>query len=711
MPVRNRERRIKPSGREARIKSENRSVDRQSPWIRERESEESARVWEKAQEERKRNRFTHMDHIDQLIYFLHNTYIQLPTSSKLQTLPLSLTSHSLTMAITITTTTTTTPANFSHEDETKSPKPPSTPPKTYELTARSIYYAKPTTISYVTNFLHPCNPPPPSSYILQDISLTARPGELLAIVGPSGAGKSTLLDILSARLTPSHGQLLLNSFPLRPSSFRRISSHLPQLDLSLPLLTVSETFFFAASLLLPDSSSAAHDAVASVIVDLRLTHVAHTRVSASLLSGGERRRVSIGLSLLRDPRVLLLDEPTSGLDSSSAHAVLQSLRSIATKRYTTVILSIHQPSSRLLSAIDSLLLISKGRVLHHGSLNLLDEYLLSLGFSVPSQLNPLEYAMEVLDQLPQPKQISPSSSPPPILYTSKEKDLSHFEISYSSSRIHEITTLYRRSWKIVYRTKQLLLTNFLEALLVGFLLGTIYINVGYDEQGVHKRLGLFAFTLTFLLSSTTETLPIFVSERPILLREASSGLYRLSSHVFASTLVFLPYLLAVSLLYSTSVYFLVGLCTKASTFFSFIIIVWVIVLTANSFVLFISSFAPDYIAGTSFVTVSLAGFFLFSGYFITKDSMPVYWIFMHYLSPYKYALDALLANEYSCASNRCFGWSDNGQCLENGAEILESRGLRKEERWTGLEVLIGFFVLYRVLYWVVLSRRASKSKK
>jgi ABC-type multidrug transport system ATPase subunit/ABC-type multidrug transport system permease subunit len=594
----------------------------------------------------------------------------------------------------------------SDEDETKTPSP-ATPLKTYELSACSICYAKSATISAITNRLRPCRPPPPPAYILQDISLTARPGELLAIVGPSGAGKSTLLDILSARVTPSQGQLLLNSSPLHASSFRKISSHLPQLDLALPQLTVSESFLFAASLVFPKSTCEASEAVSSLLTDLRLTHVAHTFVSPTLLSGGERRRVSIGLSLLRDPHILLLDEPTSGLDSSSAHLVLQSLRSIATKRCTTVVLSIHQPSSRLLSAIDSLLLLSKGRVLHHGSLASLDEYLLSLGFTVPSQLNPLEYAMEVLDQLPPPKLTSPSTTLP----VGKEKEICNFETPYTSSRPHEIMALYRRSWKIVYRTKQLLLISFIEALLVGFILGTIYINAGYTEEGAHKRLGLFAFTLTFLLTATTETLPVFVSERPILLRETSSGLYRLSSHVIAATLVFLPFLLAVAIIYSTSVYFLVGLCGKASAFFSFVLVSWAVVLTANSFVLFISSFTPDYIAGTSLVIVSLAGFFLFSGYFLTKDSMPVYWIFMHYLSPYKYALDALLANEYGCAAHRCFAWSDNGECMNRGIEMLEARGLIEDEKWTGLQVLFGFFVLYRVLYWAVLSRRASISKK
>ncbi|ONK66964.1 uncharacterized protein A4U43_C06F14060 [Asparagus officinalis] len=316
--------------------------------------------------------------------------------------------------------------------------------------------------------------------------------------------------------------------------------------------------------------------------------------------------------------------------------------------------------------------------------------------------------MEIVDQLPITKSsaFSQSSPPPPGKFKKRAT-----EVRYTSSRAREIATLYIRFCKIIYRSKQLLFTNTLEALIVGFLLGTIYIHVDYNKQGMDNRLGFFAFTLTFLLSSTTETLPIFVNERPILLREISSGVYRLSSHLIANTLVFLPYLFIISLLYSFSVYFIVGLCSSWTAFANFVMIVWTVILTANSFVLFVSSMSPNYIAGTTLVTVSLAAFFLFSGYFLSKESMPAYWLFMHYLSPYKYGLDAMLANEYACEAGRCFEWSEEERavCVVAGKDVLESRGLRVGQRWENLEVLVGYFVLYRVLYWVVLSRRAAST--
>ncbi|KHN12928.1 ABC transporter G family member 8 [Glycine soja] len=326
--------------------------------------------------------------------------------------------------------------------------------------------------------------------------------------------------------------------------------------------------------------------------------------------------------------------------------------------------------------------------------------------------------MEILSQLNEVKPVTPPSipeSPQSSISTSSVSEggarSSREIIRYRSSRVHEIFTLYSRFWKIIYRTRQLLLTNTAEALLVGLVLGTIYINIGFDKEGIEKRFGLFAFTLTFLLSSTTETLPIFINERPILLRETSSGVYRLSSYLIANTLVFLPYLFVIAVIYSIPVYFLVGLCASWLSFAYFVLVIWVIVLMANSFALFLSSLAPNYIAGTSLLTVLLAAFFLFSGYFISKESLPKYWLFMHFFSMYKYALDALLINEYSCLVSRCLIWyQENEQCMVTGGDVLQKKGLKESERWTNVYFLLGFFVLYRVLCFLVLARRVSRSK-
>ncbi|KAK4363015.1 hypothetical protein RND71_018256 [Anisodus tanguticus] len=494
--------------------------------------------------------------------------------------------------------------------EAESSPPPSPPPsqspplKTYKLTASSIGYSKSTTISPALLF-KPCKTTTPIN-ILKDISFTAYPSQILAIVGPSGAGKSTLLDILATGTSPTSGTLLLNSLPLHnPSSFRKLSAYVPQHDCCLPQLTVSETFAFSARLLNPNLAGVSC-IVDSLLAELRLTHLAHTRLAHGL-SGGERRRVSIGLSLLHDPAILLLDEPTSGLDSNSALNVMQTLRSITDSRQRTVLLSIHQPSFKILATIDKILLLSKGTVVHYGTLSSLEGLLLENNFTVPPQLNSLEYAMEMLNRLNYKNPIISCLELPPSPEnpTTSIPETKTVEVKYRSSRVHEIAVLYSRFWKIIYRTKELLLTNTLQALGVGIVLGTIYINIGLGKAGIEKRFGL---------------------------------------------------------------------CASWQAFTYFVLTIWVILLMANSFVLFLSSIAPNYIAGTSLVTLLLAGSFLFSGYFISKETMPKFWTVLHYLSMYKYGLDAFLINEYSCLVTKCLIWYDE----KNSVCMLSHLGLEPE---------------------------------
>lgn len=108
--------------------------------------------------------------------------------------------------------------------------------------------------------------------------------------------------------------------------------------------------------------------------------------------------------------MLILDEPTSGLDSGSALNVMMTLKAIAGERRTTVVLSIHQPSFKILSTIDGILLLSKGSVVHHGTMATLEGFLNSGGFQVPPQLNALEFAMEILDQLEEKKNMTTATT-------------------------------------------------------------------------------------------------------------------------------------------------------------------------------------------------------------------------------------------------------------------------------------------------------------
>ncbi|XP_057471312.1 ABC transporter G family member 23 isoform X1 [Actinidia eriantha] len=609
-----------------------------------------------------------------------------------------------------------------------SPPPPYQSKTAYKLSVRNLSYTIHQNRTISTLF---CRPEPKPLNILKSVSFVARSSEILAIVGPSGTGKSSLLRLISGRVREKdfdRKSVSLNDYAITsPTQLRKKCGFVAQEDNLLPLLTVKETLMFSAKFRLKEmSAEEREERVESLMQELGLVHVADSFVGDEEnrgISGGERKRVSIGVDMIHDPPILLLDEPTSGLDSTSALQVIELLSSMAILKRRTIVVSIHQPSYRILQYISNFLILSHGSVVHNGGLGSLEETINELGFKIPVQLNALEFSMEIISTLEEYSNskvyLPEMEDKEPQPYLTCQEDYTS-DASYFQS-LFEISILCERFWKIIYRTKQLFLARTMQALVGGFGLGSVYIKVKNDEGGVAERLGLFAFSLSFLLSSTVEALPIYLQERRVLMKEASRGAYRISSYMIANTIVFLPFLFAVAILFAVPVYWLVGLNPSIAAFAFFTLVVWIIVLMASSLVLFLSAISPDFISGNSLICTVLGAFFLFSGYFIPKDCIPKYWLFMYYVSLYRYPLDSLLVNEYWSLRGACFKtlldhYDDDqhqfihSQCLLTGNDVLKSRGLDKgDTRWFNVGIMFGFFVFYRVLCWIILVRRVSKT--
>jgi ABC-type multidrug transport system ATPase subunit len=177
--------------------------------------------------------------------------------------------------------------------------------------------------------------------ILRDVSLTIRPGELVAIIGASGAGKTTLLEALSGVRPAVQGTVRVDGAERAPG-LPADAGYVPQEDIVHRELPLGLTLRYAARLRLSAGTppAEAHARVDAVLADLRLADRADTPVG--LLSGGERKRASIAVELLTRPRVLFLDEPTSGLDPATAEDFMSTLRGLADIG-STVVFTTHNP--------------------------------------------------------------------------------------------------------------------------------------------------------------------------------------------------------------------------------------------------------------------------------------------------------------------------------------------------------------------------------
>lgn len=587
---------------------------------------------------------------------------------------------------------------------------------------------------------------PSFRHVLKDVTCRAKPWEILAIVGPSGAGKSSLLEILSGKLNPQSGSIFVNQKPVEKARFKKLSGYVTQKDILFPLLTVEETLMFSAKLRLSLPETELRSRVKSLIQELGLCHIAGSRVGDDRIrgiSGGERRRVSIGVEVIHDPKVLILDEPTSGLDSNSALQIIDMVKTMAETRGRTIVLSIHQPGFRIVKLFNSILLLANGSVLHHGSVDQLGVRLSIMGLQLPVQVNILEFAIESIESIQQlqssrnqlvvhqetthvlAQQQFPSSlhnkvgkcTLQQLFQQSKvmDEEFIMFEnvgvpdlpIGYANSRLRETLILTQRFSKNILRTRELFAFRTIQMLVAGVVLGSIFYDLKDDLVGAEERVGLFAFILTFLLTSTIEALPIFLQEREILMKETSCGSYRVSSYAIANGLVYLPFLLILAVLFTLPLYWLVGLNPSFMAFFHFLLLIWLILYTANSVVVCFSALVPNFIVGNSVICGVMGSFFLFSGYFVSKNGIPKYWVFMHYISLFKYPFEGLLINEFSGGEGKCLQYMF-GKCMVSGKDLLREQGYGGESIWKNVIIMVCFILVYRVVAYVILRCRCSQ---
>ncbi len=200
---------------------------------------------------------------------------------------------------------------------------------------------------------------------LTNINISEGSGKLLGLMGASGAGKTTLLNVLSGIENVSGGQVLINGINIHKEKdkVKGLIGYIPQDDLLIEELTVFENLYYNAKLCFNNlSDKEITELVLKVLSNLGLTETKDLKVGNPLqktISGGQRKRLNIGLELIREPSVLFVDEPTSGLSSRDSENVMDLLRELTLKG-RLIFVVIHQPSSDIYKMFDKIIFLDVG---------------------------------------------------------------------------------------------------------------------------------------------------------------------------------------------------------------------------------------------------------------------------------------------------------------------------------------------------------------
>ena len=590
--------------------------------------------------------------------------------------------------------------------------------------------------------------------ILSQCNGSINAGEVVGVLGPSGCGKTTLLSVITGSAVDLGnkatvmGDILIDGEPRKAHEV----AYVPQSDHLIPTLTVRECVKYSALLRLPRDMSAdeINKRVELVLIELGIQHLGDSQVGGSGkirgISGGERRRVTIAMELVTDPSIIVLDEPTSGLDSYTAMTLIRCLRQVA-EGGRVVVASLHQPSKDMYYALDKVMLMGHGRLLYMGKPEEANEYMQSAGVPCPHNAATAEHMLQVASNpesivaMLQARDRSEKNriknisvgSPAKTTSSSPESDSSLGESEVpstkTSSRISNIDSTFAHAglsrqlsvmfWRTlvdIIRNPTLLTLHVSLAVFTGVITGAIFYQLEDNSIGVQNRMGGTFFALAFLAFTSLTTVDLLMNERSVVLREVRSKFYRPSSYLI-SKLALDGMLLRVipAVLYWIPFYYMAGFNTDSAyaATYAFVLIAFNCAVGALSMVVTI---ACNTAGQSSFIMNFILLFSLaFTGFLVNVNSIPAVLRWIHYLSVFFYAFEAMMTTELNGQFYTfLYQSSPTAEALEipdiSGETFLSSLGFNTENTTKDIAILVGIYYGFIVLALLFFLFRIPRTK-
>ncbi|ESZ90351.1 ABC transporter [Sclerotinia borealis F-4128] len=553
----------------------------------------------------------------------------------------------------------------------------------------------------------------PTKTILNPVTATFQAGVLNVIMGPSGSGKTSLLNAMALRLRNSigtkyrpSGDMTFNGAVPSDSVIRSVCCYVCQDDDALlPSLTVRETLHFAAGLRLPSfmtkeqKTRRAEDA----LLKMGLKDCADNLIGSDLIkgiSGGEKRRVTIAVQILTDPRVLLLDEPTSGLDAFTASSIMEVLQGLA-QEGRTLILTIHQSRSDTFRHFGSVLLLAReGFPVYAGRGSDMISHFDMLGYPCPTTTNPADFALDLItiDLQKSSREEATRTKVRDLINSWSSGNFAKAIIPTAISTPAELGSLVRKTSGffsaypiLVHRASinfrrqpDLLMARTMQVLGLAIILALFFAPLKHDFYSVQNRLGFIQEFCAFYFVGMLQNVAVYPNEKDVFYRENDDGIYSVEAFFAQYTTLEIPFEIFTSLIFAILTDLAAGLPRNAQVFF------------------FNTLFShTGFAVNLTSVFLSIAQFM--SG--ILSINMPAFLQGVNYLSPIRYAIRnlapyTLRSIEFTCTDAQRL---PNGNCpISTGVEALELYDLNDNPLWN--IVALGICTLvYRLLAWALLK--------
>ncbi|KAK9032478.1 hypothetical protein V6N11_056740 [Hibiscus sabdariffa] len=606
--------------------------------------------------------------------------------------------------------------------------------------------------------------------ILKDVSGIIKPGRMALLLGPPSSGKTTLLLALAGKLSKDlkfSGRVSYNGHGMEEFVPQRTSAYVSQYDLHIREMTVRETLAFSARCqgvgphyemlaelcrrekeanIKPDpdidiymKAAALEGQEASVVTDyvlkiLGLEVCADTMVGDVMvrgISGGQKKRLTIGEMLVGPARALFMDEISTGLDSSTTFQIMNSLRQSIHILNGTALISLLQPAPETYQLFDDVILLSDRQIVYQGPRENVLEFFEYMGFKCPERKGVADFLQEVTSRKDQ-EQYWVRIDKPYTFITANEfaeafqafhigqKLRDDLAIPFDKSRSHSAALSkhkYGVSKKELLKacfTRELLLMkrNFFthafkmfQLILVGLVTVTIFLRTEMHRDTITDG-GVFMGALYFILvtimlngfaelAMTILKLPVFYKQRDLLF-------YPSWAYSTPAWILKIPISILVATIWVLLSYYVIGFDPNVGRFFKHYLVLLCINQMASALFRLMGGLGRTILVANTFGSFALLAILVMGGFVITRDDIKKWWIWGYWISPLMYGQNAMAVNEFL---GKSWGHVPPNSTEPLGVLILKSRGISPEARWywIGVGALIGYCFLFDFLFTLALK--------
>jgi len=560
--------------------------------------------------------------------------------------------------------------------------------------------------------------------VLNRVNAVFEPGTLTLVLGQPGSGVSTLLKVLSGQLPMErnvavegdvcyNGRSMKELLPVLP----QLAAYVPQSDQHFASLTVGETLRFAHACC--DDQQRPHELdrlyPEVVIQQLGLQGCRNTKVGSTLsrgVSGGERRRVTVGEMEFGSKHAVCMDGISTGLDSATTFDLVSTQRDVARILHETVVMALLQPSPEVFDLFDSVLLLHHGEVLYFGLREQVLPYFERLGLLCPLDVDVADFLLDIATKQQRQYEHVRTGS---VLAARAPRLGSEFAERFRQSVLCRMTTralnapwrsthtLLRRHWTITLRNRKFLSVRAVMVVGGGLIYGTTFYHV--DLTNVQATLGVVYQTAIFLSVGQASEVPTFMAAREVFYKQRRANFYRASSFVVAYLAAAAPVIAAECVVFGALVYWLCGLVAELGPFVIFAASLILSSAALSASFLALSAMAPHVGVAQPVSTLSNVLFSVFAGFVVPRGRIPAFLSWLYWLNPVAWCLRSVMVSQYRSSSLDVCVYEDENYCERfnqtAGAYLLSQYDVPADDVWVSSG--IAYLALVVVLFVAVAS--------